>query len=217
MRVTVYANWKSMDDFCAGLPADAEKSFEYSGPVAQCLRQQVAQATQAAQTAAGVGAGYGAEAGGELGVLSPFYTREMQAKHAFDPSQLNELLTAAGAGAGGVTGAAQGALQRQAASTGNVAGQTKALQELARDRMKAQAGASEGIAGEDVLGAQKLQQEGAAGMQGLYGTNVKAQLEAMGQVAPDVQAATQASKTGWLQQAEQLGTTAADIYKTFKG
>jgi hypothetical protein len=139
----------------------------------------------------------------------------MQAEHAYDPTQLNELLTAAGAGTGATTGAMQSAMERQAATTGNAAGATKSLQELARDRMKANAGVSENIAGQDVQGALNLRQQGLAGEQGLYGENLKGQLEAMGQVAPDVQAETAASKTGWLQNAEQLATTGANIASKF--
>jgi len=182
-----------------------------------CIRQLVDQATQAAKTAGQVGAGLGATAAGEGAQLNPFYTREMQAEHAFDPTQLNELLTAAGAGTGAATGAASTELQRQAATTGNASAETKSLQELARDRMKAAAGTSEGIAGQDVLGAQKLRQEGAAGMQGLYGENLKGQLAAMGQESADINAATNASKTGWLQDTEGLAKTGADIYTAYKG
>jgi len=188
-----------------------ENSFDVGLGLLCELRQASAQAGQAANTAAATGAQLGQEAQGELGVLNPFATREMQAEHAFDPSQLNELLTAAGAGAGSVTGAAQAAMQRQAATTGNAAGQTKGLQELARDRMKAQAGASEGIAGEDVQGALNLRQQGFAGEQGLYGENLKGQLAAMGQQASDINAETQANQTGWLQQAQSLAKTGASI------
>jgi hypothetical protein len=188
-----------------------EHTYPYEGPVAECLRQAAAQAGQAASTAAGVGAQLGNEAQGELGTLSPFYSREMQAEHSLDPNQINEMLTAAGAGAGATTGAIGAQMQRQAANTGNAAGATKGLQELARDRMKANAGTSEGIASQDILGAQKLRQEGAQGEQGLYGSNLKAQLDAMGQVSGDINAQVNANKTGWLQNAEGLGKTVASI------
>ena len=196
MKVYTKLEYQMLPD--GGLELISEESYSYEGEVAQCLRQAAAAAGQAATTAANVGGELGQEAQGELSTLSPFYGREMQAKHSLDPSQINELLTAAGAGAGGTTGAIGAQMQRQAAATGNAAGATKSLQELARDRMKANAGTSEGIAGQDIAGAQKLQQEGAAGMSGLYGENLKGQLEAMGQVAPDINAQTNASKTGWM-------------------
>ena len=53
-------------------------------------------------------------------------------------------------------------------------------------------------------------------MQGLYGENVKGQLAAMGQEASDINAATQASQTGWLQQGEGIANTAANVAKAFQ-
>lgn len=176
-----------------------------------CLRAEESMAKGAAATAGNTAATLGGEAGGEHAALSPFYQREMSAEHAFDPTQINELLTAAGAGTGATTGAMQTSLERQNATTGNAAGATKSLQELARDRMKANAGASESVAAQDVLGAQQLRQEGAAGESGLYGEDLKGQLTAMGQQASDINAATEASKTGWLQNAEGIVKTAADV------
>jgi hypothetical protein len=107
-------------------------------------------------------------------------------------------------------------MERQAATTGNAAAGAKSLDELARDRTKAAAGASEGIAAQDVMGAQQLRQEGAGGMMGLYGENLKGQLAAMGQESADINAATNASKAGWMQNLEGLGETGADIAKAYK-
>jgi hypothetical protein len=131
--------------------------------------------------------------------------------HGFDPTQTNEMLTAAGAGTGAEAGNLTSAMERQVATTGNAAGGTKALQELGRDRMKADAGSSEGIAAQDVLGAKTLNQQGAQGMQGLYGENLKGQLDAMGQESQDINAATTANQTGWLQQSEGIAKTAAIV------
>jgi hypothetical protein len=174
------------------------------------LRAEEGAAKGAATTAAGVGANLGTAATGERNVVQPFYQREMQAEHAYDPTQLNEMLTAAGAGTGAAEGAVQGELERAGASSGNAAGQTKSLQEMARDRMKTAAGTSEGIAGQDVQGALALRQQGAQGEAGLYGENLKGQLAAMGQESSDINAATQANQTGWLQQGE-------GVIKTLQG
>ena len=180
------------------------------GLEATCLRQEEGEANAAEQTAAQTAGTLGTEAGGELGDLSPFFSREMQAKHAYDPTQMNEMLTAAGAGTGAAAGDMATNLKRQAAVTGNAAGTTKALEEAYRDRMKANAGVSEGIAAQDVQGAKQLNQAGASGMSGLYGENLKGQLAAMGQESSDINAATDASKTGWLQNAEGVVNTAAN-------
>lgn len=175
------------------------------------FRAAVNAAMGAARQAGDTATLLGGEAGGERARLDPFYAREMTAEHAYDPTQLDEMLTAAGAGTGAALGSEEAELKRQAASTGNVTGQTKALQEMARDRMKTAAGVSEGIAAKDVEGALQLRQQGAAGESGLYGENLKGQLQAMGQEAEDIKAATEASKTGWLQNAEGLVKTAADV------
>ncbi len=203
MKVKAYSLWGE-DVFSVGLEVC-------------CLRGASNEAQASEQNAVNTAAQLGGEAGGELATLSPFYQREMTAEHAYDPTQLNEMLTAAEAGTGATTGAMQTALQRQGATTGNAAGQTKALQDLARDRMKANAGASENIAAQDVQGAMNLRQAGAAGESGLYGTNLKGQLAAMGQEASDINAQIDASKTGWLQNAEGIAKTASGIASGFGG
>ena len=195
-----------------GLELVSFAAFDYEGPVELCLRAEQAAADQAERTATGTAATLGQRAGSEVATLQPFYQREMQAEHMFDPSQINEMLTAAGASTGGTTGALESAMQRQAATTGNAAGATKGLQELARDRMKAAAGVSEGVAGQDVMGAKQLQQQGAAGMSGLYGENLKGQLDAMGQVSGDINAAVNANKTGYMQQQEDISNTVANAF-----
>jgi len=184
----------------------------YIQPALGCfLRAEEGEANAAAKTAADTGANLGSVAAGERGVLQPFAQREMSAEHLFDPSQIGELLTHAGLGAGAEAGKLESAMQRQAATTGNAAGATKGLQELARDRMKDASATSTGVAAQDVMGAQQLRQQGAGLMSGLYGENLKGQLDAMGQVSGDINAATNASKTGWLQNTEQAATDAAKI------
>jgi hypothetical protein len=79
--------------------------------------------------------------------------------------------------------------------------------------MKTAAGASEGIAAQDVMGAKQLNQQGAQGMQGLYGTNVGAQLKAMGLADQDINTELQAQKAGptWLSGLNQLSKATGDI------
>lgn len=194
------------------------RPFEYGLEVLQ-LRAEESMAKNAAGVAGQVGAGLGQVAGSERSFLDPMFRREAVTEHAYDPTQINELLTAAGAGTGAAAGAAQTGLERQAATTGNPSAITASMQQLARDQMKAKAGASEGVAAQDVMGAQQLRQQGLAGESGLYGENLKGQLAAMGQQAEDINAATNASKTGWLQNAEGIINTGANVatgYSNFK-
>jgi hypothetical protein len=113
----------------------------------------------------------------------------MKETHSLDPNQQNELLTSAEAGAGGALGGLGAGIQNNAARLGNSTGVGKTLDEMARDRAKSAAGASEGIASQDVMGAKQANQQGAAGMQGLYSTNVGGQLSAMKQQSGDISAA----------------------------
>ena len=159
--------------------------------------------TNQAQQAAGQ---YGSAASGEGAALNPFFSQEMKATHAYDPNQINEMLTAAEGGAGGAFGGAEGQINANAARTGNATSVTKSLDEMAREKAKTAAGASEGIAAQDVAGAKALNQEGAKGMEGLYGTNVGAQLGAMKQSDADV-AQQQALNPGWLKGAEGVVST----------
>lgn len=187
--------------------------YEYFGPLALCIRSAANAAQTNAANAGTTAANLGAESQAQQAEVSPFYTQELHAEHGFDPAQTSELLTHALAGSGGATGALKGEAELQAARTRNPSGFTKSLDEISRNQAKAAAGASEGIAAEDVLGAKQLNQEGAAGLQGLYGENLKGQLGAMGQQNQDINTQVDANKTGWLEQMNQtiaaLGGAAA--------
>jgi hypothetical protein len=177
--------------------------------------QYNAQARANEAQASGAAGQYGQQATNEGAALNPFFQQEMKATHGFDPNQTNELLTNAEAGAGGAFGGAEGQLKANAARTGNATGIAKSLDEMARDKGKAAAGAAEGIAAQDVMGAKQLNQQGAAGMQGLYGTNVSAQLGAMKQANEDVSQETATQGKDWASQLTSLanlgGSIASDI------
>lgn len=198
MKITTRITWSMI----TGEVLEHE-TYEYDGPVALCDRAAQNAAKTAASTAGTVAGTEGTNAQGEEAQLTPFFERNMNATHGFDPSQTNELLTAAGSSAGAAEGDLSGRLNDEAARTRNASGFTKGLDELQRDKNKALGGASEQIAGEDVMGAKKLNEEGAAGLSGLYGTNTGAMLKAMGQQNEDVNTQVNAGKTGWLQNMDQ--------------
>jgi len=154
----------------------------FSNPMLGAMKNQANQAG----TVAGQ---FGSQAGTEGAQLNPFFTQEMRAQHGLTPGQQNEMLTASEAGAGGALGGLGAGIQNNAARTNNSTGVGKTLDEMARDRAKAAAGASEGIAAQDVGLAKQEQQQGAAGMQGLYSTNTAGQLNAMKQQGQDISAA----------------------------
>ena len=173
--------------------------------------QYLGQAKTNEGQAQGAAGQYGSTAAGEGAALNPFFSQEMRAQHSLTPGQSNELLTNAESGAGGAFGGAEGQINANAARTGNATSVTKSLDEMARDKSKAAAGASEGIAAQDVMGAKQLNQQGAAGLQGLYGTNVGAQLGAMKQANSDVNTEMQATGPNWLSQMDQLAKFGGDV------
>jgi len=156
----------------------------------------------AADTAAGQ---FGTGAASEGAMLNPFYAAMLKSQHSMTPTQMGEELTAADRGAGAAFGAAGAEEARNAARTGNATTLTADMQSLARDKAKSAAGASEGIAAQDVAGAQQQRMQGAQGLQGLYGTNVSGQLGAMKEATQDIQG-EMAANPGWLK--STLGTVA---------
>jgi len=217
MSTTIYAHWDSMEDFCSNkAPDKALYRIDVEGePKALCDRWGQSQAKAAAGQAGQLAGTEGASAQTEHAELTPFYAQEMRARHLYDPGQVDELLTAAGAGTGGATSALEGQAKLESARTRNASGFTKALDEAARQKDKANAGMSEGIAAQDVEGAKKLNQEGASGMAGLFGTDINAQLQAMGQQQRDIATEVEAGKSGWFQNAMNAVKTGADIGKMF--
>ena len=187
-------------------------------------RAGTSEAKTAYNNANDVAATEGSNAAAERSQLMPFYRQEMNAEHLYNPEETNELLNYAGQATGGTGAAASGEAAAQAARTRNTSGFTSALDQNARDRSKVMSTANLGVGAEDVMGAKKLNQEGAAGMSGLEGMDLKAQLEAMGQEAPDINAQVTAGKSGWFQNMNELIRTltggaqqAGQAYKDFNG
>lgn len=180
-----------------------EHFFLHNGEIAKCDRGAKSQAQSADTTATNTAANENSNATAELGQVQPFFQSEMKAQHGYTPGQTDELLTAAGAGTGGATGALTGQAQLEQARTRNASGFTKSLDEMARDKDKSLAGASEQVAAQDVGLAKQENQQGAAGEAGLYGTNTGAMLSAMGQESNDVNAEVNADKTGWVQNMDE--------------
>jgi hypothetical protein len=212
MKITTRITW----DMTTGEVLEHEY-FDYEGPLALCDRAAQAAAKTAAYTAGGLGAQTGSEATAAEAALNPFFKQEMGAQHLFTPGQTDELLTAAGAGAGGVAGEEAAALNRNAAVTRNQTALTKSLQDVARDRMKSAAGTSEGIAAQDVMGAKQLQQQGAAGETGLFQTDADRQLKAMGLQTNAINTQIEAGKSGWLQNMNAVITALTNAAKVGKG
>ena len=189
---------------------------EYDGPWALCDRAAQSAASTAAKTATGVAGNEESQATNASAALTPFYRSEMQAQHGFNPGQTQELLNYAGAGVGGSGAAATGEAASQAARTRNTSGFSSALDQNARDRAREMGTINAGVGAQDVMGAKALNQEGAQGEAGLYGTDTSAMLGAMGQVAPDINAETNAGSQGWFQNLTSGINAGANLMKALK-
>lgn len=157
----------------------------------------------AAKTAGNVGAGYGANAATASSALMPFLTRELSNPQGFTQQQMGAQLGAAEAGAGGSTAGLTTEANLASARNRNSGGFSGALDQAAREKDKALAGTSEGIAANNADLQQKQQQAAASGLANEQGMDQNAQLKAMGLVPEDLKAQSDLNQTsGW---ANQLG------------
>ena len=173
--------------------------FDYSGPLELADRAASNAAKGAAANAGNVAGAAESNATNEHGQLAPFFSSEMKAQHGFNPQQTNELLDYAGAGIGGTGASSTGEAASEAARTRNTSGFAPALDQNARDRAREMATVNEGVGAQDVMGAKALNQEGAAGMNGLYGADTNTMLKSMGQQNEDINTQLGADKAGWFQ------------------
>ena len=171
----------------------------YDGPVDRCDRAAQNQANNAQATAGATAGTYETEGQAIQHQVTPWLTRRLTAEHSMSPDQLNQMLSYAGAGAGGATGAYTGENELEAARTRNTGGYQGSLDAMARQRQMSLAKASEGIGAEDVSGALQNQREAAGGLGEMASMDTGAALKAMGIQTGDINAEIEASKTGWFQ------------------
>lgn len=195
----------------------ADDFYEYSGPVALADRSIANQAASNASTAGGVGGTYGSGASGISSTIIPTLNREAAGGGGLTPTQKNQALVASQQGAGGAAGGVAGAAGLAAARTRNSGSLSGVLDAAAR--AKAQAGSQAGLNVENAstkLAAQQ-QQQALGGLEGLYGTDVSAQMKAMGLQNQDLDTELNANKQGWLQQGEGVLGTLGGAAKTAAG
>lgn len=173
--------------------------YDYDGPVALANRSAAGQAKTAAGQAQSTAGTLETEGQAIQSTVVPELTRELQTQHLFAPDQLNEILTAAGAGAGGATAGLTGGAELEAARTRNTAGFAPALDALARQRMQTMAKTSEGVAAEDVTGAIQQRQKALSGLAQYGQADIGDALKAMGLQTQDIGTEIEAGKSGWFQ------------------
>ena len=171
------------------------------------MRSAVGQASNAYDTAKDTSATLGGEAQAIGANVTPFLTEEMLHPQGLGQQGITAETGAALGGAGGAMSAFNGEAAQRAGVSRNVGGFQAALDDASRQRMKAAAGASEGIEANNENLKQTQQQEGAKALQGMYGTDTSGMLDSQGQEANDINAEVGANKTGWLQNALAIANT----------
>jgi hypothetical protein len=186
------------------------------------LRDAVGKAMNAAGTAQNTGANLGGSAQGISANLTPFLTERMLHPEGYGQQDTSAQVAASTGAAGGATAGLTGQAIQRAAVSRNAGSVNATLADIARERAKAAAGSSEEIAAKNADLKQQQQQQAAEGLGNMYKTDTSGMLEAMGQVAPDINAATNASQSGWLQNSMNVlnslnnaGNTAAGIKKAW--
>lgn len=163
-------------------------------------------AKNAANTASSVGAGYGSQAAGIDANLLPFLTRELNNPQGYSQQQQGAMLGAAEGGAGGSTAGLTTEANLASARNRNSGGFAGALDEAARQKDKALAGASEGIAANNANLQEQQKQTAASGLQRMGEGDTNAQLKAMGLIAPDINAAANADSDVFKNISDMVGS-----------
>lgn len=155
------------------------------------------QATGAATSAQNISNTDAGNAAGLFGALAPTLESEMAHPAGFDPTTMAKMNTGAQQTAGGSNAAAVGQGALRAARTRNAG--APAAAEAASNRAAGET-LSKGRLGVDTANAElkaRQQQQGAQGLESLYGTNTGASVNALGQVASNVNANTNAENASW--------------------
>lgn len=206
MRVHTKTVWRLEDDPNVYTLLQDE-SFAYDGPVALADRSIQAADQNNARTAGSTAAGYGSQAAGIGSNIVPYEERQLQNPIGFSPTETNNMLVAGEQGAGGATSGITGQAGLQALRTRNSGALSGVLDQAARTKQQTLSQNALGVQNESARLAQQKQSQALSGLQGLYGTDVGAQLKAMGIQTGDEQAAVQAGDSGWLQNGLAIANT----------
>ena len=177
------------------------------------MKSAVKQANNTYNQAVNTSGTLGAEASGINSNLSPFLTSEMLHPEGLGQEGIAAETGAAMGGAGGALSGVQGGAAQRAAVSRNAGGYQAALADAARSRSKAEAGASEGIQAQNENLKQQQKQEGARGLENMYGVDTSGMLNAMNQERGDIETGLQASAApeGWMSTTNNLLKTMKNI------
>jgi hypothetical protein len=151
-------------------------------------------AKSAAGIAMGTAQGYGSEASDIGSMLVPELTKEALHPSGFNPADLNAMLVAGEQGAGGANAGIAGEAGLRAARSRNTGSLSAVLDEASRNKTRQLSENALGVQGENAALKEKQRQAGLAGLAGVRGGDIHAQLEAQGLVPQDINAWVNAMK-----------------------
>lgn len=161
----------------------------------------------AANNATGTASSYGSTAAGIGSTVIPTLTRDVNNAPGFSPTDLNAMLVGGEQGAGGANAGIVGQAGLTAARTRNSAALPGVYDQAARRTAQTLSNNALNVQTQNAQLKQKQRQAALSGLEGMYGTDVNAQLKAMGIVPEDINAETNAGNSGWLQ--NTVGTISA--------
>jgi hypothetical protein len=140
---------------------------------------------------------YGGNAGALYGSLAPQLQAEAAHPAGYSPSTLSAMNTAGQQSAGGSMAGAVGQGGLLAARTRNAGAPAAAIDSAARSSSAALSKSALGTQTKNADLMQKQQQAGLGGLEGLYGENLSGSTGALGQVAANSNANTNAANASW--------------------
>lgn len=180
------------------------------------IKKATGAAQSAAGTAAKTGGTYGEEASDIGSTLVPTLKRDVNNAPGFTPEQQNAQIVGGEQGLGGATSGLAGEAGLRAIRTRNVGANAGTLDELAREKMRQSSNIGLDVAQKNAELQQAQRAQALKQLQGLFGTDVEAGLKAQSLVPEDINAWTNANKTGWLQNVESGIDTGANLLSAFK-
>ncbi len=163
------------------------------------MRSAQNQAKTAYNTASATAGKYGSAGDDVSSHLIPGLEREANNPEGYTPEEMNDQLVASEQGAGGANAGITGEANLRAARTRNSAGYTTALDEAARDKTRTLSQNALNIKDASAKLGQEKQMAAQKELGSIYGTDVEANLKAQGLMPEDVNAETDAGKSGWFQ------------------
>lgn len=190
-------NTRIVIDMETGKILSKDLPYIWNGPVELADKQAKGMAKRAANTATATAGGYGSAATDISSKLVPEFTKEATHPQGFAPEDLNAMLVKGEEGAGGAAGSLMGEAGLRATRSRNTGALSGVLGEIAREKTRALGGNALNVQTMNAEEKQRQRSEGLRGLEGVYGTDVGAQLKAEGLVPEDINAMLKANESGW--------------------